>query len=167
MIPNLDSQIGISVYSTKFNGIGGKIRVTAEDFEVSEKILEKTLKAINQEEGYAVYKLKKRRIDTNHALSDIFRKKGIRLKSLGLKDASAITEQFVCSGNKGKAIEDYSTEKYSLSKIGFVKKPLSKKDMVGNHFKIKISECSDGLSSFTEFDNPMWPKNGRSMIWGI
>ena len=153
MIPNLDSQIGISVYSTKFNGIGGKIRVTAEDFEVSEKILEKTLKAINQEEGYAVYKLKKRRIDTNHALSDIFRKNGIRLKSLGLKDASAITEQFVCSGNKGKAIEDYSTEKYSLRKIGFVKKPLSKKDMVGNHFKIKISECSDGVSSFTEFDN--------------
>ena len=153
MIPNLDSQIGISVYSTKFDGIGGKIRVTPEDFEVSERISEKTLNAINQEEGYAVYKLKKRRIDTNHALSDIFRKKGIRLKSLGLKDASAITEQFVSSGNKGKAIEDYSSEKYSLRKIGFVKKPLSKKDMIGNHFKIKISECSDGLSSFTEFNS--------------
>nr|WP_232202953.1 MULTISPECIES: tRNA pseudouridine(13) synthase TruD [Nitrosopumilus] len=76
----------------------------------------------------------------------------MRLKSLGLKDASAVTEQFVCSGNKGKAIEDFSTEKYSLKKIGFVKKPLSKKDMVGNHFRIKISECSDGLSSFEEFD---------------
>ena len=152
MIPDLDSQIGISVYSTKFDGIGGKIRVISEDFEVTEKILEKTQNSINQEEGYAVYKLKKKRIDTNHALSDIFRKKGIRLKSLGLKDASAITEQFVCSGNKGKAIEDYSTEKYSLSKIGFVKKPLSKKDMIGNHFKIKISDCSDGLSSFDESD---------------
>jgi len=152
VIPDLDSQIGISVYSTKFNGIGGKIRVTPEDFEVSEKISEKTLNSINQEDGYAVYKLQKKRIDTNHALSDIFRKKGIRLKSLGLKDASAITEQFVCSGNKGKAIEDYSTEKYSLRKIGFVKKPLSKKDMIGNHFKIKISDCSDGLSSFEESD---------------
>ena len=153
MIPDLDSQIGISVYSTKFDGIGGKIRITPEDFEVSEKISEKTLNAINQEEGYAVYKLQKKRIDTNHALSDIFRKKGIRLKSLGLKDASAITEQFVCSGNKGKPIEDYATEKYSLRKIGFVKKPLSKKDMIGNHFKIKISECSDGLSSFKAFDH--------------
>jgi len=153
VIPDLDSQIGISVYSTKFDGIGGKIRVTHEDFQVSEKILEEIKNSINQEEGYAVYKLKKKKIDTNHALSDVFRKKGIRLKSLGLKDASAITEQFVCSGNKGKAIEDYSTEKYSLKKIGFVKKPLSKKDMVGNHFKIKISGCSDGLSSFTEFEN--------------
>ncbi|WP_428323844.1 tRNA pseudouridine(13) synthase TruD [Nitrosopumilus sp.] len=153
MIPELDSQIGISVYSTKFDGIGGKIRITPEDFEVSEKILEKTLNLINQEEGYAVYKLKKKRIDTNHALSNIFKKKGLRLKSLGLKDASAITEQFVCSGHKGKAIEDYSTEKYSLKKIGFVKKPLSKKDMIGNHFKIKISDCTDKLSSFEEFNN--------------
>jgi len=78
--------------------------------------------------------------------------KGIRLKSLGLKDASAITEQFVCSGNKGKGIENYSTEKYSLEKIGHVKKPLSKKDMIGNHFKIKISECAEGISSFSEYE---------------
>jgi tRNA pseudouridine13 synthase len=152
VISDLDSQIGISVYSTEFSGIGGKIRLTPEDFLVSEKISEKSQNSINDKEGYAVYKLKKKKIDTNHALSDIFRKKGIRLKSLGLKDASAITEQFVCSGNKGKAIENYSTEKYSLEKIGQVKKPLSKKDMVGNHFKIRISECTEGLSMFSEYE---------------
>jgi len=151
VIPDLDSQIGISVYSTDFDGIGGVIRLHPEDFEVSEIISEKSQKSISDDVGYAVYKLKKKKIDTNHALSDVFRKKGIRLKSLGLKDASAITEQFVCSGNKGKAVEDFSTEKYSLEKTGYVKKPLSKKDMIGNHFKIKISECSDGLNSFTEY----------------
>ena len=150
MIPNLDSQIGITIYSTKFNGIGGKIRVTPDDFQVSEIISERAQNSITDQDGYAVYKLKKKKIDTNHALSEIFRKKGVRLKALGLKDASAITEQFVCSGNKGKAIENFSTDRYSLEKIGFVKKPLSKKDMISNHFKIKISECSDGLSSFTE-----------------
>ncbi len=152
MIPYLDSQIGISVYSTDFNGIGGKIRVEPEDFQVIEIISKKSQKSINEQDGYAVYKLKKKKIDTNHALSSIFRKKGIRLKSLGLKDASAITEQFVCSGNKGKTLENFSTEKYSLEKIGFVKKPLTKKDMVGNHFKIKISDCSDVLSAFTEYE---------------
>ena len=151
MIPHLDSQIGIGVYSTCFDGIGGKIRVEAKDFKVSEMISQRAQNSINDQEGYAVYKLKKKRIDTNHALSDVFRKKGIRLKSLGLKDASAITEQFVCSGNKGKAIENFSTDKYSLEKIGFVKKPLSKKDMISNHFKIKISECSNDLRSFTEY----------------
>jgi len=152
VIPHLDSLIGISVYSTNFKGIGGKIRIEPEDFHVSERISEKVKNSIGEKDGYAVYKLKKKKIDTNHALSDIFKKKGLRLKALGLKDASAITEQFVCSGNKGKPIENFSTNKYSLEKIGFVKKPLSKKDMVSNHFKIKISDCFDGLSSFTEYD---------------
>jgi len=152
VIPNLDSQIGITIYSTEFNGIGGKIRVDPEDFQVTEIISQRAQNSINAKEGYAVYKLKKKKIDTNHALSDVFRKKGIRLKSLGLKDASAITEQFVCSRNKGKTIENFSTEKYSLEKIGFAKKPLSKKDMISNHFKIKISDCSDDLSSFAEYD---------------
>ena len=98
MIPDLDSQIGISVYSTNFPGIGGKIRMSPDDFQVREIISKKKEDSISDQDGYAVYKLKKKNIDTNHALSGIFNKKGIRLKSLGLKDASAITEQFVCSG---------------------------------------------------------------------
>jgi len=152
VIPDLDSQIGILVYSTKFSGIGGKIRIEPEDFQVSELISEKSKKSISDQHGYAVYKLKKKKIDTNHALSGIFRQKGIRLKSLGLKDASAVTEQFVYSGNKGKPIENFSTDKYSLEHLGFVKKPLSKKDMIGNHFKLKISDCQNKLESFTDHD---------------
>jgi len=152
VIPKLDSQIGISVYSTNFSGIGGKIRIEPEDFQVSELISDKAKNSIKEENDYAVYKLKKKKIDTNHALSGIFRKKGIRLKSLGLKDASAVTEQFVCSGNKGIGIDNFSSDKYSLEKLGFVKKPLSKKDMIGNHFKIKISESENNLESFVEID---------------
>ena len=150
MIPKLDSQIGISVYSTNFKGIGGKIKAAPEDFEVSEIISEKTLKLITEFGDYAVYKLKKKNIDTNHAISDVFRKKGLRLKALGLKDAYAVTEQFVCSNNKRKSIDSYTSLKYSIEKIGYVKKPLSKKNMIGNHFKIKIVDCKNNLSNFTE-----------------
>jgi tRNA pseudouridine13 synthase len=150
VIPKLDSQIGISVYSTNFKGIGGKIKAAPEDFEVSEIISDKTLKLITELGDYAVYKLKKKNIDTNHAISDVFRKKGLRLKALGLKDAYAVTEQFVCSNNKRKSIESYTSLKYSIEKIGYVKKPLSKKNMIGNHFKIKIVDCKNNLSNFTE-----------------
>ena len=124
MIPDLDSQIGISLYSTKFSGIGGKIRIKPEDFQVSELISKKVQNSIKDQDGYAVYKLKKKNIDTNHSLSGIFRKTGMRLKALWLKDATAITEQYVCSGSKGKSVDNFSTDKYSLEKIGFVKKPL-------------------------------------------
>ena len=48
------------VYCTNFVGIGGQIRITPEDFEVSEVITEKSLKSITNESGYAVYKLKKK-----------------------------------------------------------------------------------------------------------
>ena len=153
MISDIDSQIGISVYTSKFPGIGGKIRINPENFEVSELLSKRATNSITDESGYAVYKLKKKKIDTNHALSGVFRKTGVRLKSLGLKDASAVTEQYVGSPHKGKPIEDFSTEKYSLTKIGFTKKPLSKKDMIGNNFKIQISDCSDGLSSFNEHNH--------------
>ena len=71
MIPNLDSQIGITVYSTEFNGIGGKIRVEPEDFHVTELISQKAENSINDQEGYAVYKLKKKdrkstRLNSSH-----------------------------------------------------------------------------------------------------
>lgn len=31
----------------------------------------------------------------------------------------------------------------------------------------KLAKFDPITTSFTEFDNPLWPKNGRSMIWGI
>lgn len=152
MIPKFDSQIGISVYCTEFEGIGGKIKIIPEDFEVSEVISEKTFQQISDTGDYAVYKLKKKNIDTNHALTDVFQKTGLRLKALGLKDAFATTDQFVCSNKKGKFINSFSTARYSIENIGFVKKPLSKKNMIGNHFKIKINDCKEGLSNFNEYE---------------
>jgi len=152
VISKLDSQIGISVYSTNFEGIGGKIKVSPEDFEVSEVISNKTIKQITKQGDYAVYKLKKKNIDTNHALADVFKKSGLRLKALGLKDSFAISDQFVCSQSKGVFVDSFSSSKYSLDKIGCVNKPLSKKNMIGNHFKIKISDCADGLSKFEEYE---------------
>ena len=150
MIPEIDKQIGITSYTTNFAGVGGQIRVSPKDFQVSEIISENAKKSIHDKEGYSVYKLVKKNIDTNHALSDIFSKKGIRLKALGLKDASAVTEQFVCSGTKGRSLDSFTTERYSLKKIGFTKKPLSKKDMIQNHFTIKITDMDGDLSLFTE-----------------
>jgi tRNA pseudouridine13 synthase len=151
VIPNIDFEIGISVYSTNFKGCGGKIRTHVEDFQVSEILSKKAMAAISQEGNYAVYKLKKQGIDTNHSLSNIFKKHHLRLKSLGLKDASAITEQFVYAEKKIKPIDSVSEKKYSIKRIGFVKKPLSKKDMIGNQFKIRIVDASNEIEQFNDY----------------
>ena len=150
MIPEIDSQIGIGVYSTNFVGTGGRIRNTPDDFEVSEVLSVKAIKMLGSKGDYSVYKLKKRRIDTTHALSDIFKRTHMRLKALGLKDALATTTQYVYTKRKGKPIEDFETDKYHLSYIGSIEKPISKREMVGNRFTIKIQDCSNVLESFCE-----------------
>ena len=152
MIPKIDSEIGILAYTTDFSGCGGTIRNQKDDFNVSELITEKSSSRICSESGFAVYKLQKNGIDTTHALDEIFRKHGVRLKSLGLKDASAITEQFVFTTYKTDKHIEINEAKYNLKKVGFTDKVLSKKEMIGNHFQIKIDGASDELSKFSEFD---------------
>ena len=152
MIPKIDSEIGISVYTTKFLGCGGAIKKQNDDFAVSEVITEKAHSRICSDFGYAVYKLKKNGIDTRHALDKIFKKYGIRLKALGLKDASAVTEQFVFTTNKTKRDFEINEPRYSLKKIGYTDKPLSKKEMIGNHFQVRIDNASNTIDKFEEHD---------------
>jgi tRNA pseudouridine13 synthase len=152
VIPKIDSEIGISVYTTSFAGCGGKIKSKDDDFLVSEVLSKNAIQNISPDGDYAVYKLKKHGIDTTHSLANVFKKYSLRLKSLGLKDATAVTEQYVCSEKKLNSIDRISEDKYSLERIGFVKKPLSKKDMIGNQFKIKITDTTKDISKFNEFD---------------
>lgn len=152
MIPKIDSEIGISVYTTIFEGCGGKIKSKDDDFLVSEVLSKNAIQNISADGDYAVYKLKKHGIDTTHSLANVFKKYSLRLKSLGLKDATAVTEQYVCSERKLNSIDRISEDKYSLERIGFVKKPLSKKDMIGNQFKIKITDTTKDITKFNEFD---------------
>ena len=153
MVPTLDKLIGISTYCTKTDGTGGKIKSSPEQFFVSEILREKSLGRISSSGSYAVYKLKKQGIDTNHALSDIFTKYGLRLKALGLKDANATTEQYVCDMTTGRSTDTLVTNRYTLEKIGLVQKPLTKKDMIGNHFKIKIEDADFAkISGFADHD---------------
>ena len=153
MIPKIDRELGLSVYSTEFQGSGGKIKLKNEDFKVKEIISEKSKKLINDNNGFSVYLLKKNGIDTTHALNDIKKRFGITLKSLGLKDSSAITEQYVYSMIKAKPVKKIEGKKYNLEFIGFTKKPLSKQDMIGNRFLIKIEDPSKNISEFSEFGN--------------
>ena len=152
MIPEIDSELGLSVYSTKFPGTKGKIKQTNEDFEVSEVISEKALNAISEDNGLAVYILRKNGTDTTHALRDVEKRFGLVLRALGLKDSNAVTEQYVQAKTASRSLEQIEGKKYSLRRIGFTKKPISKQDMLGNKFRIKISDLTDDVSQFNEYD---------------
>jgi len=152
VIPEIDSELGLSVYSTKFSGSKGKIKQSNEDFEVSEVISEKALHAISEDSGHSVYLLRKNGIDTSHALRDVEKRYGLMLRALGLKDSNAVTEQFVQTKTMSRSLEKIEGKKYSLKRIGFSKKPIAKQDMLGNKFRIKISDSINDISKFTEYD---------------
>ena len=149
MIPKIDKEIGISVYTTKTSPLKGKIKQNENDFLVKEILSENSLSSFDNTNGHGVYLLKKFGIDTNHALHDIEKRYGLILKSLGLKDANAQTEQYVYTYKKLNSLEEYHGKKYSAIRLGFVTKPISKKDMLGNYFEIKISDLDGSLSFFT------------------
>jgi len=152
MIPGSDKAIGITVYSTSFAGCGGKIRESPDDFQVAEVLSKPASSKIRSKGAYAVYLLRKRKIDTTHALAGLLRIKGVRLKALGLKDAHAVTEQYVCATGRSRAIADFESDKFSLTRIGYAENPLTKKDMLGNRFCIRIRGCSKNLTDFAEED---------------
>ncbi len=151
MIPEIDGLVGMSVYSTPFEGIGGSIKNTPEDFAVTEVINKRALERIGPERGYAVYVLKKNGIDTNHAIRQIGRRTGLHLKPLGLKDAMAVTEQYVCATGRGRSVAEFSADRFSIRRLGFVPRPLSKKDMTANRFSIRVSGARSPVSGFGEF----------------
>jgi len=145
VIPQIDKEIGISVYTTKSLPVKGKIKQNENDFSVSEVLSEKAISSFDNSDGHAVYLLRKSGIDTNHALIDIDKRYGIVLKPLGLKDANAITKQFVYTHKKLNSMEKIEGKKYSATRIGFCQKPISKKNMLGNIFEIQISDTTQSL----------------------
>ena len=62
-----------------------------------------------------------------------------------------MTEQFVQTKTVSRSLEKIEGKKYSLKRIGFSKKPIAKQDMLGNKFRIKISD-STNISQFDEYD---------------
>ena len=153
MIPKIDLELGLSVYSTKFPGTKGTIKENNENFQVIEVISDKASNAISEDNGLAVYILRKNGIDTTHALRDVEKRFGLVLRALGLKDSNAVTEQFVQAKTLSKSLGKIEGKKYSLRRIGFTKKPISKQDMIGNKFKITITNSTNTISEFNEYNN--------------
>jgi len=150
MVPEIDSEIGIRCYSTDFAGTGGRIRESREDFRVSEVLLPGALDSIVETGAYPVYELTKSGIDTRHALSGVSKRTGLRLRALGLKDANAVTTQYAYSSSRRAGPEEFAASRYSIRRLGYTDRPLSKGDMSGNRFSIRVSGGSPAMASFDE-----------------
>ncbi|MEM2760515.1 MAG: tRNA pseudouridine(13) synthase TruD [Nitrososphaerales archaeon] len=142
-VPSIDAAIGMEVYSTDIDGIGGAIKQNMEQFFVEELLYNGLLDLssdADEEHEYPIYILQKEGIDSNHAITEVKIATGLKLKVVGLKDAKAITRQYVGSVRKcSNATPCIVTRHCVLHLLGYTRKPITKANLVGNRFTISVT----------------------------
>jgi tRNA pseudouridine13 synthase len=156
-VPELEKKIGIEVYATHTQGIGGTIRKALDDFIVEEVLVdgskasasetEKTvgsraLGASSRKSRYLLCVLVKRNWDTLIAVRNVARELGLSTGQVqfgGIKDAKAVTAQYITVENVApEDLQKVQVKDIELTPIGYVPNKLSAYYLLGNNFHIAI-----------------------------
>lgn len=137
-VPEIEKQIGVNLYSTDTDGLGGQLRQEVEDFIVKE--------ITNREEGqegkYLILELKKRDWDTHHltrTLAKILQISQKRISVAGTKDKRALTTQKISIFDiDASKIEKVHLKDIELKVLGRSRKSVELGDLWGNDFIITI-----------------------------
>jgi tRNA pseudouridine13 synthase len=153
-VPKIDRWAGIGCYCTLFSGTRGSIKQGSEGFKVFELVDQSLASAISkyydEQHRYPLYILEKKDIDSNHALIEVKNQFHIRLRIMGIKDAMATTTQYAGMENPMRnPLRELKSKHARLTLIGFTKRPIGKRSLVGNKFEIVIHNArSADLSDF-------------------
>ncbi|MDK2826608.1 tRNA pseudouridine13 synthase [Methanolobus vulcani] len=153
MIPEIEKKMGIELYSTHTEGIGGVLRQEPEDFIVKE--------ITNREEGdsgkHLILELTKTNWDMHHLVRDMSRKLGISQKRIGFagtKDKRAKTTQKISIYDVSEEdIENFYLKDVNLKVIGRSNRSIGLGDLYGNEFIITARDIdikSDELNKTLE-----------------
>ncbi|SFM15911.1 tRNA pseudouridine(13) synthase TruD [Methanolobus profundi] len=140
MIPPIEKKMGIELYSTHTEGIGGVLRQEPEDFIVNE--------ITNREEGdsgkHLILEITKTNWDMHHLIRDMSRKLGISQKRIGFagtKDKRARTTQKISIYDISEEdIEGFHLKDVELKVIGRSSRSIGLGDLYGNEFSITIRD---------------------------
>ncbi len=144
MIPEIEKKMGIELYCTDTEGIGGVLRQDTDDFIVRENT--------NRQEGdsgkYIVIEMTKKNWDMHHLIRDISRKLGISQKRIGFagtKDKRAKTTQKISIFDVSeKDIDNLYIKDVEMKVIGRSNRSLGLGDLYGNEFIITIRDIDCG-----------------------
>jgi tRNA pseudouridine13 synthase len=162
LVSEIDKLLGIEVYASKSEGIGGCIRESVDDFVVEEVLVDCTKASVNgavpkkvlgstlQKQRFLLCVLIKRNWDTFIAVKNISKSLGIdqaRVQFAGIKDAKAITAQHITIENitmeEASKIDVKDTQ---VLPIGYVREMLSLFYLLGNNFTITIKSAENSES---------------------
>ena len=133
-LPGLDAQLGMLVYSTAVEGLGGRVKDSCEDFIVSEILAARP--SAGRLPTFVVYKVNRNTIDVAGELSAAV---GCRIRFWGLKDKRSISAQFMqCAGvSGGRSRADIHGDGWIARYVGLWEE-LEPRHFAGNAFSIRI-----------------------------
>ncbi len=157
-VSEIDRQIGIETHLTTTAGIGGAIRRAPEDFVVEEVLVDGSQATTHETAGKAALGasverqrfllcvLVKRNWDTFIALRNLAKELEIepkRVQIAGIKDAKAVTAQHITlEGVSVEAASKVQMRDVQLRPVGYFREALCPFYLLGNHFKIAVTEVS-------------------------
>jgi len=162
-VSEIEKSIGIEVYATRSAGIGGVIRQNVEDFAVEEVLVDgskaqiepstntgKTLGSSEIQRHFLLCVLVKRNWDTFSAVKAVADDLGIsmgRIQIGGIKDARAVTAQYVTIGNAlVEDVQGFKTRGLELRPVGYFHSQFSSYYLFGNSFQIIINSINHSKS---------------------
>jgi len=155
---SLDIKLGMEVYVSTTPGIGGRIRSRLEDFIVEEILLDGSKATIRLEEErrdlsrrgrYLICILIKKGIDTLSAIERIAKRINVSpemIEIAGIKDAQAITAQFVSIGATPPEKAKVDLEEIRLVPVRFSEEKITPGILFGNRFYITVRNIPHGCS---------------------
>ena len=142
--------VGSESFFSKSPGIGGKLRKKVEDFEVEEIISipgrsHWIWMQQNTNGKHQVVKIKAQNWDTHVLVKELSRKLAVGQKSIGFagtKDKRAITTQYFSIKTSVDKLSTIDLENIKLDFQHSSIKPIRLGNLVGNKFKIKVSNSN-------------------------
>ena len=147
--PELERQIGLEVYATSTEGVGGRIRQLLGDFSVREVLLDGSKAPLEPPRGpvggrgsFLLCSLVKEGMDTLEAVRRLVKALGIPdglISFAGLKDARAKTAQFLTvRGARPEILSQLGIRGLYVIPLCFRTEPLGPGELAANEFDITI-----------------------------
>jgi tRNA pseudouridine13 synthase len=165
-IPEIEKLLGIDLYASKSEGVGGVIRESVDDFVVEEVLVDGSKASVNgdvpsrvlgsslQKQRFLLCVLVKRNWDTFIAVKNIAKFLGIdqaRVQFAGIKDAKAVTAQhFTLENILREAVGKIDIKEISVRPVGYVREMLSLFYLLGNNFTITIKSINGSEATVKE-----------------
>jgi tRNA pseudouridine13 synthase len=149
-VPDLEAKLGIEVYATRTQGIGGCLRVIPEDFMVEEILIDGSLAGVQNVPELAIVGkgrfficlLVKKNWDMFLAVRWLARRLKIsekRVNYAGIKDARALTAQHISIRNSPSlGLQGASRSDLKVYPLRFSNRPITARALLGNRFRIIV-----------------------------